>query len=103
MTKDNVTPLRPEIQAGTGPFERAEVQGVRNTYGFFLGMMDLPDSAFAAEPYGLAFSIGRRLQLGLDGAQLSRAMDRITAEDLEKARGEYFGAEKRAAVLVIPE
>jgi len=30
-------------------------------------------------------------------------MDRITAEDLEKARGEYFGAEKRAAVLVIPE
>jgi len=48
MTKDNVTPLRPEIQAGTGPFERAEVQGVRNTYGFFLGMMDLPDSAFAA-------------------------------------------------------
>jgi len=78
----------------------AEIQSARAMYGVFLGMVGPPASA---EPYSVAFSVGRRLQLGLDGAQLSMAMDRITAEDLEKARGEYFAAEKRATVVVIPE
>ena len=92
------------IDEGVGrPFARGEIQGVKNTYGFFLGLLDLPDAMAAKQPYGLAFSIGRRLQLGLDGAQLSKALDKLTPEGVQETAKKYFGAERRAAVAVIPE
>jgi len=85
------------------PFQHTEIQTTKMMYGFFLGIIDWPDQAALQNLYGLAFSIGRRLQLGLDSEQLSSAMDKITAEDVEKVKNKYFSPNSRAAVAVLPE
>jgi zinc protease len=85
------------------PLQRTEIQTTKMMYGSFLGMTDWPDQAASQNLYGLAFSIGRRLQLGLDSTQLSIAMDKITAKNIEKVKNKYFNPDSRAAVAVIPE
>jgi zinc protease len=84
-------------------FQRIEIQTTKMMYGFFLGITDWPDQAALQNLYGLAFSIGRCLQLGLDSEQLSSAMDKITAEDVEKVKNKYFSPISRAAVAVLPK
>lgn len=85
------------------PFQPIETQATKMMYGFFLGMVDWPDQAALQNLYGLAFSIGRRLQLGIDSTQLSKMMDKLTAEDVEKVKNKYFGPNSRMAVAVIAE
>jgi len=85
------------------PFQRIETQTTKMMYGFFLGIIDWPDQAALQNLYGLAFSIGRRSQLGLDSEQLSSAMDKIMSENVEKVKKKYFSPNSRAAVAVLPE
>jgi zinc protease len=65
-----------------------------------LGTVDLPDILRFQEPYGLAFSIGRRWQLKIDGNGLRAAIERVTDTDLQRLATTVFDPAKRAAAII---
>ncbi len=65
-----------------------------------MGTVDVPDSMWAQNPYGLAFSIGRRYQLKLNGADLRDAIQRVADADLQHLAASVFSPEKRDTVIV---
>ena len=50
--------------------------------------------------YGLAFGLGRRYQLGLDGNKLRAAIQRVTDADVQRLATTVFAPEKRITVIV---
>jgi len=75
----------------------------KDAYGFLLGLADIPDRVLAKNPYGVAFSLGRRDQLGIDSEKLAEALDAVTDADLRQAAQEHFAPERSAAVAIIIE
>ena len=82
------------------PLRPVDVQSTLNGLGNLLGLSDLPDSVWAGNPYGLAFSFGRRHQMGFDAGKIRKAVEATTLENLRKAAGELFDAKRRVAVIV---
>jgi predicted Zn-dependent peptidase len=80
-----------------------DIMRVSETFGRFLGTVDLPVTTWVQNLYGKAFSIGRRVQLGFDSGELKKALQAVRDEDLQRVAREIFAPEKRAAVIVIPE
>ncbi len=91
------------ITAAIAPeLKSADLRTAKNMFGWMLGFSDLPDTAIGQNVYGAAFSIGRRYQLGMDGAKLNAALDGLTNEQLRLAAREFFAPAKRAVVVVTP-
>jgi zinc protease len=74
----------------------------RASYGAFLGLLDVPDAAFAQNVYGLAFGAGRREQLGIDGAALRRAFEAASPAEQARVGEAVFGRTHRAAAVASP-
>jgi zinc protease len=87
--------VKPELRSG----ETAEAEQM---LGFLLGTADLPDSALAANPYGVAFGMGRREQLGLDPARLKAALEAVDAAAVREAATDVFGPARRARIVLAP-
>jgi zinc protease len=85
--------LKPELAP-------SDIRAAEDHFGPFLGLAEVPDSFWAQNPYGLAFSLGRRAQLGIDPAKLKRTLAGLTEADLRRCAREVFGPERRAAVIV---
>ena len=85
------------VAPGIRQDERA---GTRQMFGFLLGTSDLPDFALARNPYGLALSLARREQLGLDPVPLGRALDTLTDGELRRAATEFLGPARQVAAVV---
>lgn len=83
------------------PLRGDDAAGTLNAFGFLLGLSDVPDAALAQNPYGVAFSLGRRRQLGLDPALLRESIRNVKEGDLCRAR-DLFSPARRAAALVSP-
>ncbi len=64
-----------------------------------LGLGDMPDVVLGQNPYGEAFSLARRDQLGLDAARLGRALDAVTDQDLRRVAAEVFTPGRHAGAL----
>ena len=88
--------------AAAPKLEMREAQGARAAMAFSLGTEDIPDSLAKRDLYGLAFGIGRRHQLGIDGIKLRKALEAVTDEGLKQAAKEVFAPEKGAAAIVRP-
>lgn len=73
-----------------------------NRFRYLIGTADLPEAALKLDPYGTAFSLGRRKQMGIDAIVLRKALQAATAEDLRRAAKTVFAPETRAAVVVKP-
>ena len=86
----------------TDPMNPGDAQATLFGMGVLLGLVDMPDAMWAQNPYGLAFSLGRRYQLGFDPVKLRKAVEGVKTDDLRRAAGELFAAKKRAAVIVQP-
>jgi len=54
-------------------------------------------------PYGVAFSLGRRIQLGIEPARLAKALGAVTEKDLRRVADEVFAAQRHAAAFVAVE
>lgn len=80
-----------------------EVSTAREEFSFLLGIADLADEMLAVNPYGVAFSLGRRVQLGLDSEALNRAMDAVTDADLRRVATDVFGPDKHTGAFITPE
>ncbi len=70
------------------------------SFGAFLGLMELPAMSVATNPYGVAFSMGRLHQRGIDPTVLRRQVEAVTVEDLNRCADTVFGVEQGAEVVV---
>ncbi len=85
------------IEPKLGAFELAAVK--QQELGLILGLRDFPDVALGQNPYGVAFSLARRDQLGLDPARLGRALDAVTDRDLRRVAAEVFAPGRHAGAI----
>jgi zinc protease len=83
------------------PLRGDEAASARQMFGFLLGTGELPDLALARNPYGVAFSLARREQLGLDPVELNRKLDALTEPELRRAAAEIFAPDRHAAVISV--
>jgi zinc protease len=65
--------LQPKLR----PFE---LSSTRQQFGWLLRTSVLPENILAQNPYRVAFSLGRREQLGIDPAKLNRTFEAVTEE-----------------------
>lgn len=78
----------------------AELLG--RTYGFLLGLDGPAESDLALNPYGVAFGIARRRQMGLDSAALAGRINSMSQDDLVRARAAMLEHVGRAIVRAAP-
>jgi zinc protease len=69
--------------------------------GFLLGTADVPDT-FLQNIYGVAFSLARRDQLGIDTRRLGLAIQAVTEQELRRAAKEVFTPARHVAAVVSP-
>jgi zinc protease len=81
-----------------------EAATARQMFALFLATADMSDTQLARNPYGVAFALGRREQLGIDPPKLKKALEAVTEEDLRRAAKEIFAADRHTgAFLTIKE
>ena len=69
-----------------------------------LGTVEIPPAVWRQNVYGLAFSTGRRLQLGIDGKTLSDAIKKTSDADIQRVAETIFAPSRRiTAVIEIAE
>ena len=76
-----------------------DIVATRNQLGPVLDFIEVPEQFLAGNPYGVAFSLARREQLGLDPARLNRALDAVTERDLRRAAVEIFAPTRHAGAV----
>ncbi len=74
---------------------------VRNAFSLQLGVGATPEFALAQNPYGVAFSLARRAQWGIDPAALDAALEKVDDAAL-RAAAERFAPERRATMILLP-
>ncbi len=66
----------------------------------YLGTVDIPDVQWKDDMYGLAFAIGRRHQLQINGKELRDTIEAVTDADIQNLAKTIFAPEKRATVII---
>jgi zinc protease len=77
-----------------------EIDKLKMQFGFFLGFTDQPDSLLAGNPYGVAFSLGRRYQMGILSDKLKKTVEQLTDQELRQAAHQIFDPERHASAAV---
>ena len=80
---------------------RRDIVATNNAFSFLLGLADMPEPVLAQNPYGVAFGLGRRAQLGINPSELAQAIGSLTETDLRRAAGEIFARERSAVVAIL--
>jgi zinc protease len=89
--------VKAAVEPKLSPDER---DSVRESFGFFLGVADVPDRLLVQNPYGVAFSLGRRHQLGIDPDKLNKSLAGVTDEDLRRAAKAIFAPDRQAGAFL---
>ncbi len=77
-----------------------EIQSAKARMGMFLGLREMPTQMLSMNPYGTAFSLGRRHQMGIDSQRLSSALNAVDQQLMNQAAKEVFGSDNQTTVLV---
>ena len=83
----------------TVKLDKEELKAARQFFNFAFCREGCPDGVLTRDPYGVAFTIGRKKQLGINGDTIMQQITAVTQEELVEA-GEYFAPERSAAVIV---
>lgn len=83
----------------TAKLDGEELKAARQFFNFSFCRESYPDGVLMRDPYGIAFTMGRKKQLGINGDSIMQRITAVTQEELGAA-GEYFAPEKSAAVIV---
>ena len=75
-------------------------QQIINFLGMPLDIADVPDFYLNQNIYGLAFAIGRRHQLKINGKELRAAIENVTDADIQNLAKTILAPEKRVTVIV---
>lgn len=65
-----------------------------------LGTVEIPHAVWRQNVYGLAFSTGRRLQLGIDGKTLSNAIKKTSDADIQRVAETIFASSRRVTAVI---
>lgn len=79
-----------------------EARAVGSLFGIQLGTAEPWEPLLAANPYGVAFALGRREQLGINPGKLKADLESLTADQVKQAASEIFSPKHRAFVRVAP-
>lgn len=85
------------------PLVPRETLAVQMHFGSFLGLKEPDAFELAANPYGVAFSLGRRRQLGLDGTKLRQGLEAVTDADLRRVARSVFGTDRFTGAILLPQ
>ena len=100
--KQAVTRLERFISEAVGAEVRAsDVPATKRAFAWMLGTADIPDHFLARNLYGLAWSVGRRAQLGIDSAKVAKAIEAVNTEALREAAQKVFSPGQRAGVIAV--
>jgi zinc protease len=80
----------------------SDLDATQQQLGFLLGLAELPDNILAQNPYGVAFALGRREQIGLDPARLKTALRTVTDRDLRHVASTVFAPARYAGAYIQP-
>ena len=83
----------PDLRPGESADTRAQLGALFQT-------LPATDAQLAANPYAVAFALGRLEQLKIDPARFNQAFEAITNETLHKAAVEFFDPDKHAGACV---
>ena len=83
------------------PLGRREGIATARDFAWLLGTAPLPHAHLARDPYGPAFGIARRAQLGMDGSALARRLAAVDQAAFEAMFERVFGAGTGAAAAVV--
>lgn len=78
-------------------------KAAREVFGMIWGIGAPSLIGMRGNPYGLAFSLARREQLGVDAKTLDRALDEVTPEQMNAVAREVFGPDREVDVVVRPK
>ena len=99
-TKSILDQLDQRLHAALGPkLTPADKMRTLNSMAL-LGTVEVGDTMWLQNLYGLAFSVGRRYQLELDGKELRAAIQRVTDADMQHLATSIFAPERRETVIV---
>ncbi len=100
--QDGVARLRQRVAraATLGEGEPTGGGDLAQWLGPMLGLSEFPAALLAQNPYGPAFTMGRRAQMGMDSEAIRRGLETLTREDFARCAGEILGANRGAAVVV---
>ena len=99
-TKSILDQLDQRLHAALGPkLTPADKMRTLNSMAL-LGTVAVGDTMWLQNLYGLAFSVGRRYQLELDGKELRAAIQRVTDADMQHLATSIFAPERRETVIV---
>jgi hypothetical protein len=82
----------PKLAAG-------DIALARQYFGFFLGLVDVPDSPFL-NIYGLALGVAGRDHLGIAAGTLRKKLDALTDDELRRSANALFDPAKHTAAYV---
>jgi zinc protease len=82
----------PKLAAG-------DIALVKQYFGFFLGLIEVPDSPFL-NVYGLALRMAGCDHLGITAGKLKKKLDTLTDDDLRRAANAIFDPAKHTASFV---
>jgi zinc protease len=88
--------------AVNAPLSPKETENVRADFGDLLGLVEPADAMLVQNPYFAAFTLGRRLQFGIDAAKLKADLAKVTDADLKRAAKEIFGPDRSGGAFVTP-
>ena len=99
--KQTIARLEEFVSGAAGAEVRPlDILAAKNAFAWILGTANIPDRMLAQNLYGVAFSVGRRAQLGIDPAKLAKAMEAVTTEDVHRPAKKVFARGNRAGIIV---
>ena len=84
----------------TPKLTQQDKQQTFNFLGMHLDIADVPDFNLNQNIYGLAFTIGQRHQLKINGKELRAAIENVTDADIQNLAKTILAPEKRVTVVV---
>ncbi|MCG9129071.1 insulinase family protein [Candidatus Poribacteria bacterium] len=84
----------------TPKLTQQDKQQTSNFVAMYLDIADVPEFYLTQNIYGVAFGIGRRHQLKINGKELRAAIENVTDADIQNLAKTIFAPEKRVTVVV---
>lgn len=82
------------------PMEYYERDSLQQGFGVMLGFAEPPPVMFKRNLYGVAYSLARREQMGIDMDKLRAAVNGVSAEKIEAAGKAIFAPDRQATMVV---
>lgn len=82
------------------PLRKSDLAVAQRTFAFYLATHPVPEAVLARDALTVAYTLGRRSQLGIDPIALAKAIEGVSDHQLRQAAEHFFSPRRSAAVSV---